>query len=135
MPSAESRRQGFYYGSPRNRFFAVVAALLGRAVPKTADEKRAMLLGGGIALYDVLKSCDIRGSSDTSIRNAEPNDFSAIFREADIKQVFANGKTAHGYYVKYIGRAVCLPSTSPANAAWSRERLAKAWAVILEGLE
>lgn len=93
-----------------------------------------------IALWDVIASCDITGSSDSSIKNVVANDLTAILKNADIRQIFVNGKTAEKYYNKYIrntiGReAVCLPSTSPANAGWSVEKLVEAWAVIKEYLD
>ena len=134
MPSVQSRQHGFYYGNPRNRFYDVLCTLLGAEKPETVEQKRDLLLDCRIAVYDVLHSCEIHGSSDASIKDAVPNDFSPIFNAAHIKCVFANGKTAYRYYTGYIGKAVALPSTSPANAAWDLKRLADAWAVILEYL-
>ena len=135
FPSVKSREEMFFYGHPQNRFWRVLAAVCGRAVPRTVEEKRALLLEEGIALWDVIASCEITGSSDSSIRNAVPNDLSRIFDKADIRTVYVNGKTAEKYYRRYLqpvtGReAVCLPSTSPANAAWSLEKLEEAWRVI-----
>ena len=135
FPSVKSREQQFFYGHPQNRFWKVVAAVFGQPVPQTIDEKRALLLGCGVAVWDVIASCDITGSSDSSIRNVTPNDLRPILQGADIRQIYVNGKTAEKYYNKYIrpvlGRdAVCLPSTSPANAAWSLERLAEAWSQV-----
>lgn len=132
MPSVLSRQQNFYYANPRNRFYDVLSALYGCAKPETIEQKIAMLLSHKTAVYDVLESCDIKGSADTSIKNARVNDFSDIFKAATIKCVFANGKTAYQYYSKYVGEAVCLPSTSPANAAWGLQRLIKAWSAILK---
>lgn len=135
FPSVKSREEMFFYGHPQNRFWRVLAAVLGCDVPQNIAEKREMLLSHGIALWDVLASCEIEGSADSTIKNAVPNDLSPIFAAAKIEKVFVNGKTAEKYYNKYLkeklGReAVCLPSTSPANAAWSAERLVKAWSVI-----
>ena len=135
FPSVKSREEMFFYGHPQNRFWRVLAAVLGCDVPQNIAEKREMLLSHGIALWDVLASCEIEGSADSTIKNAVPNDLSPIFAAAKIEKVFVNGKTAEKYYNKYLkerlGReAVCLPSTSPANAAWSAERLAQAWSVI-----
>ncbi|MBE6036759.1 MAG: DNA-deoxyinosine glycosylase [Clostridiales bacterium] len=132
FPSVKSREQQFFYGHPQNRFWKVIAAVFERPVPATIEEKRALLLGCGIAVWDVIASCDITGSSDSSIKNVTANDLRQILDRADIRQIFVNGKTAEKYYNKYIrpvlGRdAVCLPSTSPANAAWSPERLTEAW--------
>lgn len=132
FPSVKSREQGFFYGHPQNRFWKVLAAIYEEDVPVTIEEKKAFLLRNHVALWDVICSCDIDGSSDTSIRSVVPNDLSIILTNADIKAIFVNGKTAYNYYEKYIhpvtGRsAVCLPSTSPANAAWSLSRLTGAW--------
>lgn len=128
----KSREQKFFYGHPQNRFWRVTAAICGEKVPETIEEKRAFLLRNHIALWDVIESCEITGSSDSSIRNVVPNDLSPILAAADIRQIYVNGGTAAKYYDKYqkplIGRdAVRLPSTSPANAAWSLERLITAW--------
>lgn len=135
FPSVKSREQMFFYGHPQNRFWKVVAAVLGCDVPTTIDEKRAFLLNNRIALWDVIASCDIVGSSDSSIKNVVANDLSEILECCDIKKIFVNGKTSEKYYNKYtrdvIGRdAICLPSTSPANAAWSLERLVEVWRII-----
>ena len=135
FPSVKSREMQFFYGHPQNRFWKVTAAVFGEAVPVSVEEKKAFLLRNRIAVWDVIHSCDITGSSDASIRNVVPNDLSVILDAADIRTVFVNGKTAYRYYRQYTepqtGRpAVCLPSTSPANAAWSMERLADAWQAI-----
>lgn len=133
FPSVRSRADGFYYGHPQNRFWKVLSFLLNEEMPKTNEEKRALLLRSGIALWDVIASCEIENSSDSTIRQAKPNDLSEIFKTADIRRVYTNGKTADRLYRKYHEReAVCLPSTSPANAAWTLERLQRAWQVILE---
>lgn len=135
FPSVKSREAMFFYGHPRNRFWKVLAAVLECPVPATVEEKRRLLLDNGIALWDVIASCEITGSADSSIRNVVPNDLRPILEQADIKTIFANGKTAEKYFRMYqepaLGRpAVCLPSTSPANASWSLERLTQAWRVI-----
>ena len=132
FPSVKSREQGFFYGHPQNRFWKVVAAVHDCAVPVTVEEKRVFLLEHGIAVWDVIQSCEIVGSSDSSIKDAVANDLRVILDAADIRQIFVNGKKAEELYKKYIapkiGRdAVCLPSTSPANAAWSVERLVAEW--------
>ena len=128
---------GFFYGHPQNRFWKVLAALYEENVPETVEERRAFLLRNHIAAWDVIYSCDIVGSSDASIRNVTPTDLTPILQKAPVRQIFVNGKTAEKMFRKYteerIGRtAVCLPSTSPANAAWSLERLIDAWRVIRE---
>jgi hypoxanthine-DNA glycosylase len=135
FPSVKSREQQFFYGHPQNRFWKVVAAVCDVPVPATIDEKKALILGNGLALWDSIASCEITGSSDASIRGAEPNDIGMILGSCDIRRIFCNGKTSYGLYRKYIepavGReAVCLPSTSPANAQWSLERLIEAWRAI-----
>ena len=121
----------FFYGHPQNRFWRVMAQLLrwqgtnaGFTVPSSVEEKRAMLLANHIALWDTIASCEITGASDSSITNVTPNDLSPILETAKIRAVFCNGAASHKLYMKYIfpvtGReAVKLPSTSPANAAWS----------------
>ena len=135
FPSVKSREQLFFYGHPQNRFWKVTAAVMEDEVPETIEEKRSFLHRHHIALWDVIASCEITGSSDASIRNVRPNDLTEIFRAADIEAVFTNGGKSFEMYQKYqlpvTGReAVKLPSTSPANAAWSLERLIHAWRVI-----
>ena len=137
FPSVKSREQNFFYGHPQNRFWRVMAALLGTETPQTVEEKRAFLLAHRIALWDVIASCDIAGSSDASIRNSAPNDLSPILRSAPIRQIFTNGGTAHRLYRKLIypltGREdICLPSTSPANAARSLDTLIGQWQIVRE---
>lgn len=140
FPSQKSREQMFFYGHPQNRFWRVLSAVLGDETPSTVDEKRRFLLAHGIAVWDVIASCDIVGSSDSSIKNVVPNNLDRILLCADIKAIFVNGKTAEKYYNKYIrdkiGReAICLPSTSPANAAYSVERLIQEWSIINQFLQ
>ncbi|MBO4414700.1 MAG: DNA-deoxyinosine glycosylase [Lachnospiraceae bacterium] len=135
FPSVKSRETGFFYGHPQNRFWKVVASIFGENEPHGIEEKKAFLLRNHIAVWDVIGSCDIEGSSDSSIRNVIPNDLSIILNMADIKNIYVNGKTAYKYYQKYTlpvtGRpAVCLPSTSPANAAWNIEKLIAEWSQI-----
>ena len=140
FPSVKSREQKFFYGHPQNRFWRIMAALLGTDIPQTTEEKRAFLLAHRIALWDVIASCDIAGSSDASIRNAVPNDLSPILETASVRQIFTNGGTAHRLYRKYIcpltGREdIVLPSSSPANAARSLDALIDAWQIVREALE
>ena len=135
FPSVKSREEGFFYGHPQNRFWKVVSAVYGEYAPRNIPEKKAFLLRNHIALWDVIGSCDIVGSSDSSIRNVSPNDLSMILNHADIRNIYVNGQTAYKYYWKYsekvTGRqAICVPSTSPANAAWSADRLTIAWSCI-----
>ena len=163
FPSPKSREAQFFYGHPQNRFWKVMARVLDWRwkesstpkgsisagsipaadtpvfVPSTVEEKRAMLLSNHIALWDTIASCEITGASDSSITNVTPNDLSPILETAKIRAVFCNGAASHKLYMKYIfpvtGReAMKLPSTSPANAAWSVDRLAAAWQVVAEYL-
>lgn len=132
FPSVKSREQMFFYGHPQNRFWKVISAVFNCAAPNSIEEKREFLLSHNIALWDVIASCEIEGSADSTIKNVTANDLLPILKEANIEKIFVNGKTAEKYYNKYTRLitkrdAVCLPSTSPANAAWSAERLTEAW--------
>lgn len=135
MPSVKSRENDFYYGHSQNRFWQVLASLFGEAVPATAAAKEKLLLKRHIALWDVILSCDIRGSSDSSIRNTEPTDLRQILEFSNVKRIYANGSKAGQLYRKYqMGLTklpiTVLPSTSPANASWTLEKLCAAWQVI-----
>lgn len=139
FPSVKSREENFFYGHPQNRFWKVTSSLLSEPVPLTIPDKRKFLLKNNIALWDVIKSCEIENSSDSSIRNVTPNDLSIILQNSNIKMIFTNGKTADKYYRKFQLKktnteALCLPSTSPANAAFGMERLLKEWSIILKYL-
>jgi len=133
MPSVKSRESNFYYGHPRNRFWRVAARLCGEEAPAAEDipGKTQMLLRHHFALWDVLQRCDIEGSQDSTIRNAVPNDLSVILSKAPVKAIFCNGAKAYALYQQFNGEislpCICLPSTSPANAAWSEERLFEKW--------
>ena len=135
FPSVRSREEGFFYGHPQNRFWKVTAGVFEENAPQTIEEKKAFLLRNRIALWDVIGSCEITGSSDSSIKNATVNDISLILNTADIRSIYLNGGKAYQLYQKYMlpvtGReGICLPSTSPANAAWSLDRLKDAWKII-----
>ncbi|MBQ2604132.1 MAG: DNA-deoxyinosine glycosylase [Clostridia bacterium] len=139
FPSVKSREQCFYYGHPQNRFWRLLAMICRSDVPTTVKDKKALCLSNGIALWDVIQSCEIKGSSDSSIKNVKVNDLSVILDNCNIQKIFVNGGTAYDLFVKYqqttINKhAVKLPSTSPANAAWSLERLYSAWCIIEEYL-
>lgn len=136
FPSVKSREQKFFYGHPQNRFWKVTAAVLNCPVPETVEEKKEMLLTHGIALWDVIAECDIIGSSDSSIRNVVPNDLGEILRTGKISAIYANGGTAKRLYDRFQKEvcqmeAIGLPSTSPANAAYSVERLTEKWKEIV----
>ncbi len=135
FPSVKSREQKFFYGHPQNRFWKVTATVFGDAVPGTIEEKKSFLLRHHIAAWDVIYSCDIKGSSDSSIRNVMPTDLRKIIQNSQVQAVYCNGKTSGKMYKKYHEKnldisAEVLPSTSPANAAWSLERLVEVWSVI-----
>ena len=144
FPSVKSREQAFFYGHPQNRFWKIVSAVCDETgVPAdvsgwTVADKRAFALRHHLALYDVIEECDILGSSDSSIRNVVPADLGPILQGSKVRRIFVNGKTAGKYYQMYLEpatgiRAEVLPSTSPANAAWSLEKLTEAWREALTG--
>ena len=140
FPSVKSREQMFFYGHPQNRFWKVISAITGDDVPVTIEEKRALLLKNRIALWDVIASCDITGSSDSSITNVTANDLTVILQNSAVSRIFVNGKTAEKYYNRYIRDklgidAVCLPSTSPANAQWNIPKLISEWSIIKGDLD
>lgn len=137
FPSVKSREQAFFYGHPQNRFWKVIAAVTGEPVPVNIEEKKALLLEHGIAVWDVIASCEIIGSSDSSIRNVQVNDLSRILNAAPDVKIFANGTKSYELFCRYAkaqtGKEITkLPSTSPANAAWSLERLCEEWKRLLE---
>lgn len=132
FPSVKSREACFFYSHPQNRFWKVMARLCNSDIPKTIEEKKKMILDHNFALWDVIHSCDITGSADSSIKNVVPNDISEIIENTQVDRIFVNGKKAESLYKKYIEKnigikAVCLPSTSPANASWSEDRLFEYW--------
>ena len=135
FPSVKSRENNFYYGHPQNRFWKVLSAVFHEPAPPTINEKALFLHEHHIALWDVIASCEIKGSADMTITNAVPNDLRQLLRESRIGRIFVNGKTAQSLYDRYCLKqtgisATYLPSTSPANAAWSLDRLIQAWRVI-----
>lgn len=136
FPSVKTRESGFFYGHPQNRFWRLMTEIFGEErVPVSTEEKKSLLTRNHIALWDSIHSCDIVGSSDSSIKNAVANDIGIILEKACIRQIFTNGKKSHEIYRKYCfpltGREdICLPSTSPANAAWNMERLREAWDIV-----
>lgn len=136
LPSVKSRENEFYYGHPRNRFWRVLAKIFAEEIPCTIQEKIEFLLRNKIALWDVIHSCEIRGSSDSSIKNAVPNRIEEILCAAKIRKIILNGGAAFSLYKKFFGgtleqeygaKAIRLPSTSPANAACSLETLVEIW--------
>ena len=136
FPSVKSRENNFYYGHPQNRFWKVIAGVTSNPVPVSIEEKKELLLNNHIAIWDVIASCSIQGSSDSSIRDVVVNDFTKVLQESSIQTIYVNGNKAYELYDKYAKlktgiEAVKLPSTSPANAAWSVERLCDSWKQIL----
>lgn len=139
FPSVKSREGGFFYHHPQNRFWRVISQVFSQPMPQSIEDKRRMLLDLKLALWDVIKSCEIEGSADSSIKNVIPNDLSQILKAADIRQIVCNGGTSHRLYMKYIYQKtglvpLKLPSTSPANAACSLEKLIQAWSQIKQYL-
>ena len=137
FPSVKSREQQFFYSHPQNRFWKVLAALYGENPPENISEKRALICDHQLALWDVIASCEITGSADSSIKNVVPNDLSAVLDHCPIRRIFVNGRTAQRLYHKFLfpqieKEAIYLPSTSPANASVSFPELIRAWSVITE---
>jgi double-stranded uracil-DNA glycosylase len=132
FPSVQSRETGFYYGHPRNRFWAMLSAVYDEPLPMTIADKKQLLLAHHLALWDAIASCEISGSADASVRHAVPVDLSVILLQANIQHILCNGKLAGTLYTRYLKEtagleAIVLPSTSPANAAWSLTRLTDTW--------
>ena len=137
FPSVKSREGRFFYHHKQNRFWKVLSTIVNDVLPETIDQKKDFLLKNHIAVWDVIASCDIEGSSDSSIKNAVPNDFSDILKAATIRKIYTNGGTAYKLYHKYCEKvtgikAMKLPSTSPANASYSLDRLISEWKVIAD---
>lgn len=136
FPSVKSREQMFFYGHQQNRFWHVISKVYNCELPNTIEEKKVLLKKYKIALWDVIASCEIVGSSDSSIKNVTPNNLETILNNSNIEKIFVNGKTAEKFYNIYLREkimrdAICLPSTSPANAKWSLEDLIFEWKKIL----
>ena len=135
MPSPLSRETGFYYGNPHNRFWSVLAEVLGEETPASVEERRAFLLRHRVALWDVCASCAIEGAADASIREVVPNDVAGLIAKLKVKRVFFNGAKAEELFERFIAppagvEFIRLPSTSPANASCDLPRLVEAWRVI-----
>ena len=137
FPSIKSREAMFFYGHPQNRFWKLVALLFEEEPPVTVEEKKRLILSHRLALWDSIHSCEIIGSSDSSIKNVVPNDLGVILNNSNVTQIFCNGALSYKMYMKYIFpttgiKAIKLPSTSPANAAYSMERLKNSWQIIVK---
>ena len=132
FPSVKSREENFFYAHPQNRFWRVISAIYSSKTPETIEDKKNFLINHKIALWDVIESCEINGSSDSSIKSVTPNRIDIILNTAKIQKIFTNGKASHRLFEKYIAPKcnvgdICLPSTSPANAAYSLEQLCLIW--------
>ena len=137
FPSVKSRKQQFFYGHSQNRFWKVLAKIKLEKIPDTIEEKRDFLLRNNVAVWDVIESCEIKGSADSTIKNVKPNKIEKILNNSAVTKVFTNGKTAHEYYQKYLFKKtqiqdIVLPSTSSANASFSFERLCEIWQQIFK---
>lgn len=135
FPSIKSREGEFFYHHPQNRFWRVISAICDEKLPETIDDKKQLLIRNQIALWDVVHSCQVIGSADSSIKNVIPNDITPVIEHADIQRIYANGATAFRLYKRYIYKdnrreIILLPSTSPANASFSLEKLIDIWSVI-----
>ena len=135
FPSVKSREENFFYGHKQNRFWKVISSVFNTPLPTTIEEKRNLILSNNLALWDVIKSGEIVGSADSTITNVTPNDLTVILNNSNVTRIFVNGKTAYKYYVKYIEKSInikatVLPSTSPANASASLEKLIESWQLI-----
>lgn len=135
FPSVKSREAQFFYHHPQNRFWKVLSAVFQEKTPQTIEDKKDFLMKHHIALWDVIASCDIQGSSDSSIQNVKVNDIMKVLNETTIHTIYTNGKKAHQLYQKYCfpitqKQDICLPSSSPANAQFSLEKLITEWQKI-----
>lgn len=137
FPSVKSRENQFFYHHPQNRFWKVMASIFNEDIPATIENKKSLLIRNKVALWDVIKSCEIEGSSDSSIRNVVPNDINLILEKSNIQQIFCNGNKSYSLYKKYLEKdtgikSISLPSTSPANARFNLDMLLHEWRVILD---
>lgn len=135
FPSVKSRESKFFYNHPQNRFWKVLAKVFNEVVPTSVEDKKNFLIRNKVAVWDVIASCEIEGSSDSSIKNVVPNDIDVILRKSDINQIFCNGGKAYDLYKKYLNEfdaVLKLPSTSPANARFGLDRLVDEWRIIVD---
>lgn len=137
FPSIKSRESRFFYGHPQNRFWKLIARLYNEEQPETIDDKKAIILKHKLALWDTIQSCTITGSSDSSIKDVKTNDIQKIINESKITRIFTNGTTSYNLYEKFVYpqtkiHAIKLPSTSPANAVYTLDKLAEKWSVLIE---
>ena len=135
FPSVKSREEGFFYGHKSNRFWKVLSIIFNQKEPSTIEEKRHFLLKNKVAVWDVIKSCEITKSADSTIKDVTVNDVNFLLENSSVERIFVNGKTAEKYYEKYLKeltgiKAYTLPSTSPANAVFTIEKLVEKWKII-----
>lgn len=135
FPSSISRKTQFYYGNTQNRFWKVLSAIFNCPLPICIKEKITLLKTHNIALWDIVKTCNIEGSKDSSIKVHDFNDIKSLLPLTNIKMIIANGTKAYSLTQKYykaqkdfspIMQSVCikkLPSTSPSNARYTLEKL------------
>ncbi len=141
LPSVKSREVGFYYGHPQNRFWKTLEKVFNEQIGNSKEEKVNFLLTHHIALFDVIKECEISSSSDSSIKNVTPNNLTPILKKSQIKTIFTTGIKAHQLYKKYLLKEtniedIPLPSTSPANCKKGIEKiLIKEYAKIKEKID
>ncbi len=139
IPSVKSREYGFYYSHPQNRFFKVLSIIFNKSIENNNESKKKFLIENNIALWDVIKSCQINNSDDSSIKNVEVNDINLIINNSKINKIFTTGKKAYNLYTKYCYpktkiEAIYLPSTSSANATMSIDKLIQEYSIILKSL-
>lgn len=138
IPSPKSRERGFYYMHPQNRFWKMLCAVLNEKIPDSVEGRRSLCLKHGVALWDVLESCEIHGAEDSSISGAVPNDLRRITDSCKIRQIFTTGKKAHALYKKFfpdLPEDICLPSTSPANRTISEADMLEQYRQIANFLD
>lgn len=137
FPSVKSREVSFFYGHPQNRFWPMLARIFDESIPTSREEKTSLILRHSLALWDAIAACDIEGSSDASVRNAQPVDIRCVLDVAPIERVLCNGTLSAKLYERHLRSIVgidaqIMPSTSPANAAWQMDRLVMCWAPQLK---
>lgn len=138
FPSVKSRENSFYYGHPQNRFWKIIAKIFEQDVVVTIEQKKELLLRNNIAIWDILKSCEIEGSADLSIKEPVVNDIKKVIENSNINKICFNGNTAYNLYKKYAKQELniavhVLPSTSPANASYSFDKLYNIWEESIKG--
>ena len=139
FPSVKSRENNFYYGNDKNRFWRILSEYLSIDLPVTIDDKKKLLISNNIAIWDTIKSCEIKASDDSSIKNVKVNDIYSLISRYNIKNIVFNGNAAYKFYKKYIGniegvQEYILPSTSPANARITYDELFKIWEITLKNV-